>query len=648
MEKWKSGQKGTIFFLSILLVLFVALLLYVRPLFLREWMSHLESTTYDREVKKYHKPLGKHPTITIVDIDDKSIVAEGKWPWNRSKMAALALQLKELGALVIAFDMFFPELEPNPVDRVLEKIDTPSIASELEQIRPLLDDDALFANVLQQGNFILGFAFSSQERKEGVLPEPLVVLSPEEEQEFTIPQMKGYIGNQPLFERFAKGGGFINAMIDADGILRFSPLVMRRSNQVYPALALQAVKTFLSLPFSAIHLAGTPGKRIIESIQLGDTRIPTDPYGRILIPFRGPPYSFPYVSATDVLQGKIDKNQIAGKLIFIGTSATSSSDLLATAISPVFPGVEVQATIASGIIDHYLPYKPDWGRGAAIGIVLFLGVFAAFLFPRINRVAAFGCSLLLILALKGINFWLWTRYQLVLSFFFPMPTLATLFTIDLLGAYVADKQQKAEIGRIFGQAVSSTYLDRMIAHFGTFSVAGEKKEITVLCVGICGFSHLIKNCTTEEIKKILNLYFTQMNRLVFESGGIIDKYAADQLIAFWGAPLTEPKHSFLAIQTALSMQKNLSQLNAQLHPFSVEIEIGVHTGLMHVGDMGSQYHRNYTVIGAEADRAMFFKSLAAPHGVRIITGEKTVQATKERITYRMLDQIGEEKIYEPE
>jgi adenylate cyclase len=175
---------------------------------------------------------------------------------------------------------------------------------------------------------------------------------------------------------------------------------------------------------------------------LGNTLIPTDPWGRILIPFRGRPYSFPYLSASDLLNGKIEEEQVRDKLIFIGLSATAASDLVATAISPVFPGVEVQASIASGIIDHYLPHKPNWGRGAAIALVLILGIGAAITFPYISKVVAFLGSALIILILEGVNYWVWTRHQIVLAFFFPMPTLVTLFILDLISAYIADIREK--------------------------------------------------------------------------------------------------------------------------------------------------------------------------------------------------------------
>lgn len=432
-------EKAIVVLISLGLVIFFAVIMYIQPPFINHWIVKLESDTYDRQVRRFHKPLSEHPSTLIVAIDDKSIADEGRWPWNRDKLAQLTNELSRLGASVIAFDMIFSESQENPVDAVERIVDKGTLTQELEAIRPQLDSDAKFAAALKQGPCVLGFAFTSNGQALGALPKPLLHLS---DQQTLIPEMNGHIGNLPEFQQAAKQGGFINTTIDADGILRFSPLLMREKENVYPLLALEAAKEFLSVPFSGVIAASSKGHQIIQGIQLGQLKIPTDPWGRILIPYRGLPFSFPYISATDVLHGKVTAEQIRGKLVFVGLSATASSDLTTTAISPAFPGVEVQATIANGIIDGYLPHKPNWGRGLAILIVLILGGAAAIVFPFISHTAAFLLSISIIAALEGINYWAWMHDSVVLSFFFPMPTLVTIFVIDLISIYIADRHRK--------------------------------------------------------------------------------------------------------------------------------------------------------------------------------------------------------------
>ena len=427
---------------SLLIVFSVAAVMYFQPPFFKKWIIKLENTTYDTEVRHHRKPLPSHPSIVIVDIDDKSISSEGRWPWDRMKVAKLATELHRLGASVIAFDAVFSEPQENPVDTVLQEVHDPALTQELEHIRPTFDADAALASALQQGTFCLGFAFASNGKESGLLPPPLLTLEGKDVEEFLIVPMNGYIGNQPILQEAAKYGGFINTTIDSDGILRFSPLLQRVGGRIYPSLALEATKQFLSLPFSGILTTRSGKHRVISSIQLGDINIPTDPWARMLIPFRGPPYTFPYLSAVDVLEGAVSEDAVRGKLVFVGTSATASWDLLATAISPVFPGVEVQASIASGIIDGYLPYKPNWGRGVAIAMLLLIGTLATFLFPRLGHIGGFCFFIAVIVVLKAFNYWLWTRYAFVLSFFLPMPTLGTLFALDLISVYLSKKWKK--------------------------------------------------------------------------------------------------------------------------------------------------------------------------------------------------------------
>ncbi|MDE3046094.1 MAG: CHASE2 domain-containing protein [Verrucomicrobiota bacterium] len=440
-------ENRTLLLISVSIVFVVALILYFQPFFLRGWILNLENGKYDREVRHYYQPLPPHPSIVIVDVDDRSIAEEGKWPWNRAKIAQLTEKLTRLGASVLAFDIVFSEAQPNPVDAILPAVQDPQLAQELEELKPRLDTDTVLAEAFKKSQSTLGFAFASNGKKEGELPPPLLTLSPEQMEKTLIPAMNGYIGNQPLFQQAAHHAGFINAMVDSDGILRFSPLVLRDQEKVYPALALQAAQLYLNTPFSGLIFSTARKHQVMEGIQFGSTFIPTDPWGRILIPFRGPPYSFPYLSATDLLHGKIAPEQVQGKLVFIGLSSTAASDLFATAISPVFPGVEVQASIASGILYNYLPYKPNWGRGAAVALVLILGTLAALIFPFISQIYAFLISFSIIAILEAINYWFWTRHGMVLSFFFPTPTLASLFALDLISIYLSHRRRNKKEGK---------------------------------------------------------------------------------------------------------------------------------------------------------------------------------------------------------
>lgn len=629
----KDKEKRATIALSLGIVFLISLLLYFHPPVFRKRIIELESSSYDGEVRRFHKKLSQHPSIVIVDVDDKSIAQEGRWPWNREKIARLTNELNRLGAKVIAFDMVFSEPQINPVAEVIQGIDTPELIEQLKTIQPLFDEDAKLEKAFSSGTMALGFALSANGKEEGSLPKPVLEGI---NQKTALVAMNGYIGNLSFLQSSGKNGGFINTTVDADGILRFSPLLLIEGGKIYPSLALEATKLFLSLPYSGIVLVNT----LVESIQLGTISIPTDPWGRILIPFRGPPYSFPYLSAADLLNGKVNGNLVKDKLVFIGTTATGVSDLLATAISPVFPGVEVQATIASGIIDGYLPYKPHWGRALAIGLVIVLGTIAAFTFPFISMIGAFLLSLAIIAVLKGINYWLWTRHAIALSFFFPMPTLATIFIIDLISVHLSDKRRRQEMKRTFGQFIPPNYLDELLKNRQELTLEGSDREVSVLIVKIHRFSELTKHFSALEMSTFLHEYFTPITEAVFENRGVVDKYMRDQLLAFWGAPLPQADHPLCAVKAALAIQAKIGKLNRQLEKESkppIRIAIGVNTGIASVGDMGSKYQRAYTVIGPTVETAASLQSLADETLTPILAGEKTRLSTEGKIRYQLLD-----------
>lgn len=603
MEKCMEKEKKILAAISLAAAILIAAVLYFQPAFFREWIIQIESDSYDRELKRHFRPLPPHPSIAIVAIDDKSIAAFGRWPWDRFKIAELTAKLHELGASTLAFDIVFSEAQSNPAAELLPKVDNPALIEELKRLEPSFDADAALAAQLQNGTNILGFALASDGSSTGLLPAPLFTLQKGENS--PIYEMKGSIGNLALLQKSAGKAGFLNAMVDADGILRFSPLLLREAGKVYPSLALEAAGTFLSLPLTGILSTQSGDRQILEGIQMGSLEIPTDPWGRILIPFRGPPYSFPYLSALDVLEGKISREEVQGKLLFLGLTATASTDFLATAISPVYPGVEVQASIASGIIDGYLPRKPNWGRGAAVGLVLAIGVFAALAFPFLSRLAAFAISIGILLAMEGINYWLWTRHALVLSFFFPIPTLAIIFLLDFVSMLLSDREQKQEIRRIFGSAASASNLKQMTERKSELLLTGETKEITLLCVRLK---------TLPSSAASLQSYFALLRETVFEERGILAQTFQDEALALWGAPLPEARQAFLAVKAALALQSRSRD----------PLCIGIDCGSALVGDFGG-----YTAFGDPAKKARLLKDHS---GIRVT--EAVYKKTQAEIAYR--------------
>jgi adenylate cyclase len=604
----------------------------------------LERLSYDWQLRTTYRPLPKEIPIAIVDIDEASIQSGGRWPWPRKKMADLIDALYKSGAVVVALDMFFPEVEENLAEEVIERLKTveeggaQAAIARLEEVKPYFDYNTLLADSLKKGEGVVGFVCIEENKPVGEAPKPLLILSQAQEN-LSIVESKSYLGNIPVIAKAAAATGFINASPDPDGVLRFSPLLMREGKEVYGSLPLQAARLYLLTKKTELVTASYGGTQVLEGVRLDQRTIPTDSAGRILIPFRGPPYSFPYVSAQDILAGKHDPRALDGKLIFIGSTATAVGDVHATSMAPVFPGTEVGATIAQGIIDGYLPYDPAWARGAELMILVVLGIGASLLFPYFGP---FGtCFLFIALEAAAIftTRFVWTHYKLTL--FDPLPILmvAALFILNLIYGFFAEKNRRKEMKSIFGQYVPETYLDQMLAKGGSFGLEGESKELTVLFADIFGFTRLSEKLSATEVKRGLNAYFNVLTEVIFKHHGTIDKYVGDMIIAFWGAPLEDRQHPYDAVVSALEMQERLAQVAPTFAGERVRFGIGINTGVMNVGDMGSQFRRAYTVLGDSVNLASRLESLTRMYDADVVVGEETWKKVQNDFIFKKLDKI---------
>jgi len=643
MRRFNLSEKFIPIWVGIGFVLILMGILYYNPPVVGYWFTTLENWAYDLGIRANHKGI-RESFVTIVDVDDLSIEKEGRWPWPRDKVAKLVSSLYEKGATVIGFDFLFSEEEKNIVEEVQKALGKEGSVSGLDQIRPNFDHDQMFAESLKQGDSVLAIAFSedSDRKSVGVLPPPMAKLTPEEES-FGIPLMKSYIGNIEILEKAAKNGGFINTIPDEDGILRSTPLIVEYEKGIYPSLALSSAGLYLLAKEIKFKTALYGKEKIVEGIWLDQFYIPTDPQGEILIPYRGPSFTFPFVSATDVLNGKLSAEKVANKIVLIGSSATALADVRATAIAPVFVGVEIHATVAQGILDHYLPYKPPWRKGAAVFLTFFFGVMCAFIFPRLSAIATLPATIVFTSLLWSIEWWMLHHRGIVISVFFPIFVIVTLFLFNTIYGYFSESKRRKEIKKTFGEFVPPERIDEMLKKGGELELEGESKEMTVLFADVKHFTDLSEKLSAPELKKLLNLYLTPMTQSIFDGRGTIDKYVGDMIMAFWGAPQDNPKHAFFGVKSALDMQEKLEgEVNANLKKTlntEVHLRIGINTGMMNVGDMGSKFRRAYTVLGDTVNLASRLEELGKYYPVPIIVGEKTWEETKDDFLYRKLDTV---------
>lgn len=612
------------------------------------FITRLQNIAYDTQLRAniFHVKKINETSVAIVDIDDKSLKYEGRWPWDRTKISKLVDNLRTAGAVVIAFDILFAEKEANIADEVLKEISdqhllTQDIQSALTKITPFFDSDARLAESLKQIDVVLGISFLPTADIHGTLASALLRLRSNEEKNLGFIEALGVIGNIPTLNAVAKGTGFINVFPDNDGVIRREPLLIRYNNNLYPSLALEAVRLYLLSNIKLITAKYADQLRI-EAIKIADRIIPTDEKGAAIIPFRGKSFTFPYYSATDVLNNKIPPNVFGGKIVFVGTSATGLGDLKATAVENVFPGVEIQATIADGILQrHLFAYRPAWAPGMELSLTCVIGILLLFIFPYLGPrlLTLFGIFIPLILIVS--NHFLWKTTGLIISIFIPMMLSVTLAVVNMIYGYVFETRKRERLKEMFGQYVPQKHIDEMLTNSGNYGLYGEDREMTVLFADIRNFTTISEPLSASQLKEMLNAFFTPMTEVIFNHSGTIDKYVGDMIMAFWGAPLKDKHHAHHAISAALDMHEAVEKLKpifAACGWAEINIGIGLNSGTMSVGDMGSKFRRNYTVLGDAVNLASRIEGLTKFYGVNLIVSEHT-QTNQKSFVFRKLDRV---------
>jgi len=613
----------------------------------RQVVERLDNLAYDLQLRT--RVLTGKPqiadNIAIIDIDDRSLKTEGRWPWSRVKLSELITALTNKGAVVMAFDIFFSEAEINIADKVLEELNkkellSPALIDLLTKYKSLFDHDAILAKNFLGKSVVLAIGFLPRSQIQNLLPTPALTLSQNQQQSLNIVNAAGYISNISILQNASAQAGFINIFADSDGIIRRAPLLIQYEGKVYPSLALRAVMEFFG---ENIDIITEKYDEVIklEGIKLGTLIIPTDERGQVFIPFVGRSFTFPYYSATDVLHNKLPKDALLGKILFIGTSATGLGDLHSTAVQSPFPGVEIQATLVNGILKNNFSFRPAWVTGANLFITIFLGLISAIFFPFLGPRQLGSIILLVPSILLFLNNWIWIETKLILSFLIPVISVLCIAILNIIYGYLFETRKRERLKEMFGQYVPATHIDEMLKSTSDFALQGEDREMSVLFADIRNFTSISENLSATALVEMLNTFFTPMTEIIFKHQGTIDKYVGDLIMAFWGAPLKDLQHTSHAISAALEMCEQVKVLASVLEKHEwppIRIGIGINSGRMSVGDMGSQFRRNYTVLGDEVNLASRVESLTKFYGVNIIITQNTAKDQVDFI-FRKLDKV---------
>ncbi|HEY9199353.1 MAG TPA: adenylate/guanylate cyclase domain-containing protein [Gammaproteobacteria bacterium] len=608
--------------------------------------DRLEYLAYDLRLSA---SLPDRPTppaeILIVDIDEASLQQEGRWPWPRARMAELLARLQQAGAAVVAFDMVLSEAETNAAVQLLDQLPADVAGSELARrlrhVALAQDGDTRLAGQIAAGDTVLGVVFHNQNSAPvGRLPEALFSVA-DDAPPLPVPALSTYTANRDALQDATAYAGFLTALPDADGVIRRAPLLLRHGDGLYPALALETARAYLlsERPRLSTTDLGTAGA--IEGIDLGGRLIPTDAAGRVLVPYRGPAGSFAQLSAAAVLRGEFAAADIANRIALIGTSALALADLKATPVQSVYPGVEVHASLLAGILSGHFPHEPAWAPGASFLLLLLAGSLLAVLLPLLSPTAQLALGTLTVSVLIAFNAWLWNQAGLVLVIATPVLLILSLAVLNLGYGFLFEARGRRQLKDMFGQYVPPALVEEMNRAGERYDFSGESRELSVLFADIRSFTTISEALSAADLKSLLNRFFTPMTRVIFDRRGTIDKYVGDMIMAFWGAPLRDAEHAEHAVAAALDMLRALTELRAEFAREGlpeIAIGIGINSGLMNVGDMGSHYRRAYTVIGDAVNLASRLEGLTKYYGVDLVVGPRTRELAP-GFVYRRLDRV---------
>jgi adenylate cyclase len=606
----------------------------------------LELKTYDLRLRAAQTS-ATPPEVVIAAIDEKSLSRLGRWPWSRRTLSRLVDRIDTLGARVIAFDVFFGEAEGR---QLLDKIAQLEAehgyrggASPYAALRQALaGDDSLARSIAASGKVVLGMAFltTDEETAHVTAADAERAFRSVESQaigviraragaplDFPMPEPTGLVANLPALQAGARYVGHISTIPDEDGTLRWAPLVMRYHGKFFPSADLQAARAYLGVKELVLDTASYG----VSGIALGDRYIPTDEYGRALIHYLGPEKTFRTISVADILDGGVDKDALRDKIVLIGATAKGIGDIRVTPFGPAFPGVEIRATVIRNLLSDGFIRRPGWMFLLDIVLLVSLGAGLTFALPRLGV----GNGALLTLGLLGSLFviaaYLFDHAHVWLSVVYPSVLVVTLFVQATVFSYFVTESQKRQIKSAFQHYVPSKVVDEIAHDITKLRLGGEKRELTVLFSDIRGFTSVAESLAPEELVKLLNTYLTQMTLKVFLHDGLLDKYIGDAVMAVFGAPIARPDHAKLACLTALDMMAALHELQEQWRRDGrplLDIGIGINTGPMIVGNMGSETRFDYTVIGDAVNLGSRIEGLNKEYGTHILLSEFTYQQVK--------------------
>lgn len=596
-----------------------------------QFLDRFEDSTYDWRLRRIIDPPPRPiDAITIIAVDSKSLHRMGSfYQWPRTEWARTIDILAESGTRLVGLDVLFDASRFPAEDRAL--------------VEAIANHGSVVSSVVMTPADEENFLYPMTRPPEGLQAERFQLDIPAD-LALTLP---AYRRMEPDFVALSNASariGAVNLSSDQDGVLRRIPLFARFNDQVYPTLALAMAMELLDV--QGIRYEEENGTILLET-PAETVAVPVDDQGRMLIYYHGPYGTFRYISLTNLLREMYEQrdntNSLAyfrDKVVLVGASAPGLFDLRAIPRQPSFPGVEVHANVLYQLLQgHFLREMPAGKQfgyflllGAAFGLLI--GVIA----PRPLRGVLLGVSAGI--AVFAAAWTLFATDRFALPMVGPLLTLAVTFTGHYMVRYLVEERDKRTIKRTLSHYLPEGVMHQVLQKPELLKLGGDKKTCTVLFSDLAGFTAMSEKMAPEDVVGLLNRYLTAMTHTIRDLEGTLDKYQGDAIMAIFGAPVDLENNALSACRTALAMQRRLAELRDQWTEQglpAISQRIGISTGPMVIGNMGSDVLFDYTAIGDSVNLGARLESANKLYGTQILISDDTCQAARDHLVVRQVD-----------
>jgi adenylate cyclase len=590
--------------------------------------------------------------VVIVDIDEESLKEIGQWPWPRTTVADLVSKITELGALAIGFDIVFAEpdrMSPAIAERSFRGIDAETRA----KLDSLPSNDNVLAQAIRNSHVVVG-EFGSRRaepwsKTEQTLRGGFAILGPDPTGFlYTVPGLRR---NVPQIEEAAAGRGSFSIDAEKDGIIRRVPMVMVAQGTLVPSLTMEMLRVVAQA--SAILVRANAAG--VQSVEVHNFIVPTDESGQIWVHFNKSDLSDKsehsrYVSAKDILQGNVPADRLRNKLVLIGTSAVGLLDNKTTPLDPSIPGVEVHAQILESVLTKSSLVNPNWAIGAELILAVLLGIGVIIVAPMLSPTVNVVFGALLIAGLIGFSLYLFVEHNLLIDFTYPLISSWLIYLVLTFVNYFREQKQRQQIRSAFGYYLSPHMVEQLAKSPEKLVLGGEERRMTILFSDVRGFTTISEHYKDDPqgLTRLMNRFLTPLTNAIIERKGTIDKYIGDAIMAFWNAPVDDPEQEANACEAALQMLERAESLNNELKSeaeasggdyMPLRIGIGLNTGPCVVGNMGSDFRFNYSVLGDTVNLASRLESRTKDYRQQVVIGSRTAEMAKDRFAVMEIDLI---------